>query len=56
MSDCKIFVYKGKEYTEKQLVKTLSADTALVERFRAQEQRGQDSDYAPEDMATFKKK
>lgn len=56
MSDCKIFVYKGKEYTEKELVRTLSADTALVERFRAQEQRGQDSDYAPEDIDTFKKK
>ena len=56
MSDCKIFVYKGKEYTEKELVRTLSADTALVERFRAQEQRGQDSDYAPEDIETFKKK
>ena len=56
MSDCKIFVYKGKEYTEKQLIKTLAADTSLVDRFRAQEQRGQDSDYAPEDMDTFKKK
>ena len=56
MSDCKIFVYQGKDYTEKELVKVLSADTALVERFRAQEQRGQDSDYAPEDIDTFKKK
>ena len=56
MSDCKIYIYKGKEYTEMQLAKRLASDTSLVDRFRAQEQRGQDSDYAPEDMDTFKKK
>ena len=53
---CKIYTYNKKEYSEQDLLRLLSNDRRLVDSFRSQEQRGQDADYAPEDMDTFKQK
>ena len=53
---CEIYIYNNKEYTRKELVRALSANKELVESMRPMYQRGQDSDYAAEDIDTFKKK
>ena len=53
---CKIYKFRGKEYNEKQLLELLSNDKDLVRSLRPQEQRGQDADYAPEDIDVFRDK
>jgi hypothetical protein len=51
---CKYF-YKKESLTETELIEVLSRDSAIVDRYRAQEERiGED--YAKEDRATFDKK
>lgn len=53
---CKTYIYNKKEYTEDGLLRLLATNKTLVNQFRSQEQRGQDADYAPEDMDTFTEK
>lgn len=51
---CK-FNYKGKDYTEAELIKVLSSDPAIMEKYFPQEERYTD-DYTPEDLAMFNRK
>ncbi len=53
---CKIYKFRGKEYSETQLVSLLANDMDLVKSLRPQEQRGQDADYKAEDIDVFKDK
>tara|TARA_R100000541_G_scaffold21346_1_gene31270 strand:+ start:6891 stop:10916 length:4026 start_codon:yes stop_codon:yes gene_type:complete len=51
---CK-FNYKGKDYTEAELIKVLSSDPKIVEEYFPQEERAK-SDYTKEDIEIFKNK
>lgn len=51
---CK-FNYKGKDYTEAELIKVLSSDPVIVAKYIPQEERSQ-SDYTKEDIEIFNQK
>ena len=52
---CKLFLYKGSELNEQDLITALARDAQVVEDYRSQEER-EGTDYEREDSITFQKK